>query len=103
MASDGKELVISNRMCSNESFCVTAVEIISLGNSFFFRSCSPDEDFLIPIAFCDIKERLVSSKNVNSKKFKIPFKGIKKKKKVFAYSKTKINKEAPLETISEEV
>lgn len=94
MADSGKKLLISNRFSKDEFFKVDVIELISLGKSHFFRSCSSDEDFIIPIDFCDIKE-VVSSDYVNDKFGKVNFNRNKKTRR-FVKHNNKLNTATPV-------
>ena len=65
---DGYKLVVRNSKGGNqEEFSVDAVEVVSFGHSFFFRSLEKPRSFLVPASdyeVLEVKETRVVLKNV---------------------------------------
>lgn len=66
---DGYKLVVRNSKGGNqEEYHVDAVEVVSFGHSFFFRSMERPKSFLVPVSdyeIVELKETRVVLKNVN--------------------------------------
>lgn len=66
---DGYKLVVRNsKGGSQEEYHVDAVEVVSFGHSFFFRSMERPKSFLVPVSdyeILELKETRVVLKNVN--------------------------------------
>ena len=65
---EGCKLVVrSSKGVSQEDYCVDAVEVVSFGHSFFFRSQERPKSFLVPVSdyeILELKETRMVLKNV---------------------------------------
>lgn len=64
---DGCKLVLRNSKGGDEEFLVEAVEVVSFGKSFFFRSIESPKAFLVPVTdyeVLELKETRLQLKNV---------------------------------------
>lgn len=72
---DGYKIVVRNTKAANaEEYFVDAVEVVSFGNAFFFRSLERPKCFLVPVSdfeICEVKESRMVLKNVGVERVKI--------------------------------
>lgn len=65
---DGHKLVVRNSKGGGEEYYVDAVEVVSFGRAFFFRSMERPKPFLLPVSDYEVleaKETRVALKNVS--------------------------------------
>ena len=72
---EGYKIVVRNTKATHtEEYCVDAVEVVSFGGSFFFRSTERPKCFLVPVSDFELfetKENRVMLKNVGVERVKI--------------------------------
>lgn len=72
---EGYKIVVRNTKATHtEEYCVDAVEVVSFGGSFFFRSTERPKCFLVPVTDFELfetKENRVMLKNVGVERVKI--------------------------------